>query len=142
LGIRLGPAKFESALATVIKLSDALTKYWISSGKAAAAEECNREMEAKRAAEAAIKAEKERLAQDAYKLREIKELKRAASLLVKKISAFLRDSNAPFRVEGRFLATARGTVYVLADNRARYFSYEESVEQLAASKNKIQRESV
>jgi hypothetical protein len=127
ISVFVDSTKLEQALATVVKLSEALTKYWISSGKASTAEKCNRDLEAKRAAEAATEAEKERLDQEAYELRETKERKRAASLLVKRIDAFLRDANAPFRVKGRFLATARGTIYVLADNTMRYFTCENSV---------------
>ena len=42
------PEKHEQALETVVRLSDALRSYWISSGKAAAAEQCRRDYEAKK----------------------------------------------------------------------------------------------
>ena len=39
------PAQLERVFATVIKLSDALKNYWISSGNAAPAEQCKRDFE-------------------------------------------------------------------------------------------------
>ena len=39
------PAELERVFATVVKLSDALKSYWISSGNAAAAERCKRDFE-------------------------------------------------------------------------------------------------
>jgi hypothetical protein len=65
---------------------------------------------------------------------EVRKLQRAASTLVKKIGAFVNGASEPFRVEGRFLATAQGTIYVLAENTMGYFIYDNSVKQLAASK--------
>jgi hypothetical protein len=84
--------------------------YWISSGKAAAAEQCVRDFEANQAAEAAIEAEKKRrkerrLAEEALRL---KRDKRTRLNLVEKIAGFLSEANEQFRMEGRFLATARG----------------------------------
>ena len=42
---RVNPAELERVFATVVKLSDALKNYWISSGNAAAAEQCKRDFE-------------------------------------------------------------------------------------------------
>ena len=39
------PAELERVFATVVKLSDALKSYWISSGNAAEAERCKRDFE-------------------------------------------------------------------------------------------------
>jgi hypothetical protein len=62
------------------------------------------------AAEAAIEAEKKRrkerrLAEEALRL---KRDKRTRLNLVEKIAGFLSEANEQFRMEGRFLATARG----------------------------------
>ena len=48
ISVFVRPEKHEQALETVVRLSDALRSYWISSGKAAAAEQCWREYKAKK----------------------------------------------------------------------------------------------
>ena len=48
ISVSVRPEKHEQALETVVRLSDALRSYWISSGKAAAGEQCRRDSEAKK----------------------------------------------------------------------------------------------
>jgi hypothetical protein len=48
ISVCVRPEKHEQALETVVRLSDALRSYWISSGKAAAGEQCRRDYEAKK----------------------------------------------------------------------------------------------
>ena len=48
ISVFVRPEKHEQALETVVRLSDALRSYWISSGKAAAGEQCRRDYEAKK----------------------------------------------------------------------------------------------
>jgi hypothetical protein len=47
ISVFVRPEKHQQALETVVRLSDALKSYWISSGKAAAAEQCWRDYEKK-----------------------------------------------------------------------------------------------
>ena len=48
ISVFVRPEKLDQALETVVRLSDALRSYWISSGKAAAAEQCWRDYKAKK----------------------------------------------------------------------------------------------